>query len=270
MTVGSRPKCPRCGSTASWVLKSRRRRCAKCRFDWRPGQLPLRLSRSQWRDLLQWFVRGATSAAIAHETGLNRKRVLRALTAVRRVLATEAPEQPPRFHHASSDEERPATRRGRTRTLGLTITDGNAWAEVLSDSDADTFERYVNGPRAGTLAVPPGLLPYTAVVYRRRLYRLAAGPDASATSAFGPLEAFWAYLQRHLRSRGGVRAERLHLYLAEYSWRYNRRSLPPAAQLDELVRLLEDFRERGGTNRLAVEGFRSGIPLTRPSGKSPS
>jgi hypothetical protein len=252
------------------VLKSRRRRCAKCRFDWRPGQLPLRLSRSQWRDLLQWFVRGATSAAIAHETGLNRKRVLRALTAVRRVLATEAPEHPPRFHHPSSEHERHSPRRGRSRTLGLTMTNGSAWAEVLSEGDAETFERYVTGPRAGTPAVPPGLLPYTAVVYRRRLYRLAAGPESSGAAAFGPLEAFWAYLQRHLRSRGGVRAERLHLYLAEYSWRYNRRSWPPQAQLDELVRLLEDFRERGGTNRLAVEVPRSGNPLMGPSGKPPS
>jgi hypothetical protein len=215
-------------------------------------------------------VRGATSAAIARETGLNRKRVLRALTAVRRVLATEAPEHPPRFHHPSTDDERPATRRSRSRTLGLTITDGQAWAEVLSDADADLFERYVNGPRAGTQAVPPGLLPYTAVVHRRRLYRLTQGPEASSAAAFGPLEAFWAYLQRHLRSRGGVRAERLHLYLAEYSWRYNRRTWPPAAQLDELVRLLEDFRERGGTNRLAVESARSGDPLSRASGKPPN
>ena len=240
MTVGTKPKCPRCGSTTSWVLKSRRRRCAKCRFDWRPGQLPLRLSRSQWRDLLQWFVRGATSAAIAHETGLNRKRVLRALTAVRRVLATEAPEHPPRFHHESGEEERAAPKRGRSRTLGLTITNGSAWAEVLSESDAELVERYVNGPRAGTPAVPPGLLPYTAVVHRRRLYRLATGPEATAAATFGPLEAFWAYLQRHLRSRGGVRAERLHLYLAEYSWRYNRRSSRAPALLTELVRVIED------------------------------
>jgi hypothetical protein len=228
------------------------------------------LSRSQWRDLLQWFVRGATSAAIAHETGLNRKRVLRALTAVRRVLSTEAPEMPPRFVHQETEDARPPAKRGRGRTLGLTMTNGNAWAEVLSDADAETFERYVNGPRAGTSNVPPGLLPYTAVVYRRRLYRLSAGPEGTAPASFGPLEAFWAYLQRHLRSRGGVRAERLHLYLAEYSWRYNRRSLPPAAQLDELVRLLEDFRERGGTNRLAVEGGHSGNSLTRSSGKTPS
>jgi hypothetical protein len=212
------------------------------------------LSKPQWRNLLQWFVRGATSAAIANETGLNRKRVLRALTAVRRVLSTEAPEHPPSFHHPSGDHERHPPRPGRSRTLGLTINDGTAWAEVLPGSDAELFERYVNGTRAGTPAVPPGLLPYTAVVHRRKLYRLAAGPDTpTANAPFGSLEAFWAYLQRHLRSRGGVRAERLHLYLAEYSWRYNRRSWPPAEQLEELVRLLEDFRERGGTHRLAVE-----------------
>jgi len=38
------------------------------------------------------------------------------------------------------------------------------------------------------------------------------------------LESFWGYLKRRLAPKGGIR-ERLPLYLAEYVWRYNHRSL---------------------------------------------
>jgi hypothetical protein len=190
---------PRCGSTTSWVLKSRRRRCAKCRFDWRPGQLPLRLSRSQWRDLLQWFVRGATSAAIAHETGRTAS-VLRARTAVARA-AGESPEQPPRFHHQSSDEG-VRGRRGRAHARSL-MTNGNAWAEVLSEADADTFERYVNGPRAGTGRAAESAP--TAVISPAPV-RLAAVPGVPAEA--GPLEAFWR-ISSGTSDRQAAIAERL-------------------------------------------------------------
>jgi transposase-like protein len=39
------------------------------------------------------------------------------------------------------------------------------------------------------------------------------------------LEGFWGYIKRILAAKGGIRKERLHLYLSEYVWRYNYRKL---------------------------------------------
>src|SRR5438093_10374864 len=89
--VAPRARCPRCGNPRSWTLSGGRRRCARCRFDWRPGRLPLRLTAHAWKELLSWFVRGAPSAQIARETRLDRKRVLRALTSVRQAIMRTAP-----------------------------------------------------------------------------------------------------------------------------------------------------------------------------------
>ena len=79
-----------------------------------------------------------------------------------------------------------------------------------------------------------------AVVYRGRLYRLVESGAAGAP--FGQLEAFWAYLQRQLRATGGIRRERLGLYLAAFAWRYNHRKLSPAEQVQELLRLIRHPR----------------------------
>jgi hypothetical protein len=38
------------------------------------------------------------------------------------------------------------------------------------------------------------------------------------------LEGFWGYLKRKLVSKGGIRREKLPLYLGKYVWRYNHRN----------------------------------------------
>jgi hypothetical protein len=81
---------------------------------------------------------------------------------------------------------------------------------------------------------------YAAVIYRGHLYRLDESRGAQPTIPFGRLEAFWAYLQRQLRAKGGIRRERLPLYVAEYIWRYHHRDVSQADQLRELLRLVRE------------------------------
>jgi transposase len=228
-------QCPRCGARKSWLLKDGRRRCATCRRDWRPGRLPLRLSPPQWRTLLQWFVRDATSAEIARETRLGRKRVLRALLVVRRALLRSVPTPARRVTGTVSA---PASGRPRAAIIGIHVSDGRAWAEVIPDAEAEHLDRWLrNGRRSITRA---GLHRYSAVVHRGRLYRLDV--SGAGRVPFGPIEAFWSNLHRQLRARGGIRRERLGLYLAAFSWRYNHRKLPPAQQVNELMSLIRQHQ----------------------------
>jgi len=52
------------------------------------------------------------------------------------------------------------------------------------------------------------------------------------------LEEFFGYFKRQLVSRGGIRRERLPLYLGEYVWRYNNRKLPIKKQVKILLNLV--------------------------------
>jgi hypothetical protein len=204
-------------------LRDGRRRCADCRYDWKPGRLPLRLSAAEWRALLRWFVRGASSAEIARETRLERKRVLRALLIVRRALLRAEAHQ----------SRRPIvlSRTTRAATIGLRLIDGGVSAELISETESEQFGKWLKRKGRHPAAVPR-LQRFTAVVYRRRLYRIPH------KGGFGRIEAFWAYLQRQLRSTGGIRRQRLALYLAGYAWRYNHRRVPVDEQVRELLALL--------------------------------
>jgi transposase len=245
--------CPRCGYLKSWLLANGRRRCARCRHDWRPERMPLRLSTTQWRAVLRWFVRGLSSAHIARETRFDRKRVLRALLVVRREMSELAPPELAQMHE-HDDEERldpgkttDPPSQARLPVLGIYASHGRFWGEVVSESEAARIARALRERGTDRLELPD-IGPYTAIVYRRRLYRVPESPESGSSMPFGQVEAFWSYLQRQLRSKGGIRRSRLNLYLAEYVWRYNHRRLSPAAQVRELMELVRHHAHRGVRN----------------------
>lgn len=126
--------------------------------------------------------------------------------------------------------------RPRFAALGLSAAHGYAWAEVVPGGEAEQLGRTLRERNSRQSIVWPGLHRYTAVVYRGRFYRLAE--SGAGRAPFGQIEAFWAYLQRQLRAKGGIRRERLGLYLAEFAWRYNHRKLSPAEQVGELLTLI--------------------------------
>lgn len=198
--------------------------------------MPLRLTGRQWQAILRWFVRGLPSAQIAAETGLERKRVLRALTIVRAAILRATPEG------ALQGAERYAARRLRPRSaaFGLYAREDRLGVRVLPETVTETIRVALRARRIGELAMLPPLHDYAAVVTRNRLYRLR--PPGNGSGSFGQIEAFWSYLQRQLRARGGIRGERLALHLAEFAWRYNRRRLPPREQVRELLRAVRQSR----------------------------
>ena len=187
--------------------------------------------------MLQWFVRGGPSAEIARETGLDRKRVLRALLVVRQAMLRSSaahfrrtPRAPER-HHTGAQQ--------RVAALALHLVDGDVWAEVIPDAEAEQLGRRLRARKSRQSLAGSGL-PYSAIVYRGRLYRV---DGANAEQApFGRVEAFWAYLQRQLRSKGGIRRERLGLYLADFAWRYNHRKLARSEQVRQLLTLIRGLR----------------------------
>jgi transposase len=233
-------ECPRCGARKSWVLRDGRRRCARCRFDWKPGRLPLRLSRAEWRVLIAWFVREAPSAEIAYETGLERKRVLRALTILRGAIWRSSRRgRDGRSETEGFPRQRTVASPRRSAIIGIYAVHGDVGAEILSARELERLVSTFGERRHDAPGGAPSLERYVAVVVRGRLHRLSRAGEGRAP--FGQIEGFWAYVQRHLRTKGGIRPGRLDLYLAEFAWRYNRRRLSPPEQAQELMRLVRRY-----------------------------
>jgi transposase-like protein len=222
--------------------------------------LPLRLSRHQWTTLLRWQLRGLSGAAIARECELERKRVLRALLYVRQAMLRAVP---PAFQGTVEIDETyvggrwrnkrrlvrtRGTKRGRgastkTPVFGILCRDGQVWAQVVPDLSAQTLwpliRRHV---RRGSVVCTDALRTYTGIATKGYVHRLVQHDQGEFKSRQGThingLEGFWGYLKRRLAAKGGIRRERLPLYVAEYVWRYNHRQLSLKDQVHALMTLL--------------------------------
>jgi transposase-like protein len=53
------------------------------------------------------------------------------------------------------------------------------------------------------------------------------------------IEGFWGYLKRNLASIGGIRRDRLPLFIGEFVWRFNYRYLSHDQRVERLLKLLK-------------------------------
>ena len=208
-------------------------------------------------------MRGLPVVAIAQETGIERKRVLRALTYVRMAFQKDIPEVfsgtvevdetylggqwKNKRHSAKSG----GTKRGRgtskTPVFGILCRGGKVWAQVVPDVEARTLMPLISRwVEAGSIVCSDTWKSYTGVAAKGYVHRLVKHHKGEYSDSKGNhingLEGFWGYLKRRLAAKGGIRKERLPLYLAEYVWRYNHRNENIESQKKLIMKQLEELR----------------------------
>jgi transposase len=147
------------------------------------------------------------------------------------------------------------SKRGRGTTkqpvFGILCRNGLVWAEVVSDVEAETLlpllkQRVITG----ATVCSDTFRSYTGVAARGYIHRLVRHEQREYSDGQGNhingLEGFWGYLKRMLAAKGGVRKERLPLYLAEYVWRYNHRGLTMRCQIARVLSQLQDRYDFSG------------------------
>lgn len=257
--MGQKIRCPRCQHAKNWSVRRGKRRCAACRYEWLPRTLPLRLAPLEWRRLLRWFVLGQSAAVIAQEARLERKRVLRALILVRQAMVRDVPSVfsgtveidetylGGAWRNKRRGDRAQGTKRGRGTTkqavFGILCRGGQVWAEVVPNVEAKTLLPLLHQRvTPGSVVCSDTFTSYTGIAAGGYVHRLVDHSQVFSDrqgSHVNGLEGFWGYLKRRLAAKGGVRRERLPLYLAEYVWRYNHRRLSAPEQVRTLLKLLQ-------------------------------
>ena len=254
----SRISCPKCGHKISWSVRRSKRVCTKCRHEWNPISLPLRLTRTQWKQILKWFVLGLSSNKIAEQTGITKPRILRALMHVRLAMSKDVPDILSgtvevdetyiggQWKNKRKKQRAKGTKRGRgTRkqpVFGIYARRGMVWAEIVDDVESKTLQPLIRKKvRKGSIINSDTWKGYTGIAmqgYVHRLVKHNKGEFSNGKTHINGLEGFWGYLKRQLAAKGGIRRERLNLYLSEYVWRFNHRKMSVNDQVKKLLDIL--------------------------------
>jgi transposase-like protein len=144
-------------------------------------------------------------------------------------------------------QKRIQAKRGRgtlkTPVFGILCRGGKIWAKVVHDVEAKTLIPLIRRRvKRGSTICSDTWKSYTGIAAKGYVHRLVEHQKGEYARPKGNhingLEGFWGYLKRKLASKGGIRKERLSLYLAEYVWRFNHRHLNIKQQVDKLLSLL--------------------------------
>lgn len=266
-----RHRCPKCGHFRSWELRRGARRCRECRKEWTPPRFTVpgvRASAREWRAFLKCFLRYRTAKAVRGHFPRSHTLVLKMCRAAREAMARDVPG--PFSGTVEMDEtcvagswynkrwaqRKAGTKRGRgtgkqpvfgiyerERKLVRTWLVGDVKKRTLmpiikahvvpgSTIYSDGYQLYAQSVREG---------------YFHDSVDHAAGEYARGGVSTNAMEGFWGMPKRRLRATGGIRRERLYLYVSEEAWRYNNRALPESEKIRKLSRLLGEFGGRIAT-----------------------
>jgi transposase len=206
------------------------------------------------------FFQELSAEQIARHLNCDERQILRALLRVRQVMALDVPEV---FKGIVEVDETylggqwknkrigiraKGTKRGRgtskTPVFGILCRGGKVWAQIVPDTEAKTLQALIlKRVRRGSTICSDTWKSYTGIATKGYVHRIVKHGQGQYSNGKGThingLEGFWGYLKRKLAAKGGIRRERLPLYLAEYVWRYNHRDLTPVEKTGLIISRLK-------------------------------
>jgi len=258
-------KCKKCNGKKFWKVRRGKLRCQNCLYEFKPKIAGINLTRYQWKALLKWFLRCQSVNVVCEETGLSKYKILKALNLVRQGMARDIPgvfegivevdetylggqKKNKRKSQLKKDKKiySKESKRGFGTTkqpvFGILARNGKVHAELVDDTEAkDLIPIITKKVKSGARICSDTWRAYTGLATRGYVHRTVEHQKkeyAKGNNHINGLEGFWGYLKRQLVSRGGIRRERLPLYLAEYVWRYNNRNLSVEKQVQKLLNLV--------------------------------
>ncbi len=263
--MGNNIRCPRCNHKKKWKVRRNKFKCANCKYEWKTKNFPLRMTKTQWRKILRFYVLGLSSNKIAIETGIDKKRILRALNIVREVMIQNNPKalndklgasdpyigSQPKNRHKGTIVEASKSDLGKKKKplYGLSYRNGAIRAEIIPDMELKNILPFIKKKvKRGSLVCSDTLKRYNGIAAKGHVYRLVSH-DMHETLSKGKrrindLGRFWGYLKRNLAAKGGIRRERIPLYLAEYVWKFNNRQLSTTEKVNNILKLLYKYKSK--------------------------
>jgi transposase-like protein len=259
-----RPKCKKCGGKRFWRVRRGKVKCKNCRYEFKFKIGNLSLEIEEWKALLKWFLRCQSINVVTEETGISEYKVLKALGLVRQVMAKDIPGvfegtvevDETYLGGQKKNKNKPQLKKeeivfgpskrgfGTTKqpVFAILCRSGKVFAQVVDDTEAKDLVPIIEKKvRKGTRICSDTWRAYTGLATRGYVHRTVEHQKKEyvrGKNHINGLEGFFGYLKRQLASRGGVKRERLPLYLAEYVWRYNNRKLTVEKQIEKLLNLV--------------------------------
>jgi transposase len=248
MKIGMVIKCIACKGKQFWQLSDHRLKCKRCRSVFTPKTCLFRIKTALLSKIIEEFLLEHSTNIILARVKVSKYKLLKILTLLRIVMTKDIPsvfsgiiEVDETYLGGQMKNKRKQdklklgqNRRGfgtvKQPVFGILCRQGNVFAEIVRDIEASDLEPLiVRQVKRGSTICSDGWRAYTGLAAKGYMHRLVNHAAKEYSDGRGHhingLEGFWGYLKRKLAAKGGIRRQRLPLFLGEYVWRYNHRKL---------------------------------------------
>lgn len=240
-----RLKCRRCNNTKFWRLRNGRVRCSFCRYTFTPRT---RKDSKLLKKIIQEFLLEHSTNIILARVNISKYKLLKMLTLLRIAMTKDVPavfsgivevDETYLGGQMKNRRQKERLKLGKNRrgfgtikqpVFGILCREGKVYAEIVSDTEAKHLEPLIEKQvKIGSTICSDTWRAYTGLAAKGYVHRLVEHGKNEYSDKRGShingLEGFWGYLKRKLAAKGGIRKQRLPLYLGEYVWRFNHRNL---------------------------------------------
>jgi len=227
-------KCPKCFESRFWKTGDNRLKCKSCRYIFTPKPNPINLSSKVLNEVVSEFLLEHSTNIILERVNISKYKLLKVLTLLRILTTKDVPDV---FEGiVKLDKIQTGFDTIKQPVIGILCREGKVYAKVLPNLEQADLKFFLKNKKE-LINYSEDWQKYFGLVFKGSLYRLVPQKKHQIDA----LEGFWGYLKRKLAAKGGIRRERLPLYLGEYIWRYNYRKLTLKEQEKRLLNLVFQY-----------------------------
>lgn len=257
--------CPNCqNKTKFWRLQDRRLKCRDCGKKFSLRKRIVHLEKRLLRQIISEFVLEHSTNIILARVEISKYKLLKLLTLLRIEMTMDLPEAfdgtvevdetylGAQMRNRRAKEKRKYAGKSKSTSgfgtikqpvFGILCRSGKVWARIIDRAEAADLQPLIEKQvKRGSTVCSDTWRGYTGIASKGYVHRMVNHREKQYSDRKGShingLEGFWGYLKRKLAAKGGIRKSRLHLYLGEYVWRYNHRSLSLKEQEKLLYKLI--------------------------------
>jgi len=259
-------KCPKCKSRKFWQLADGRLKCIHCKHRFSKIKNRFLIGKRLLRKVIEEFLLEHSTNIILARVNISKYKLLKVLTLLRIAMTKDIPdvfsgivEVDETYLGVQMKNKRQTIRLklGKNRrgfgtvkqpVFGILCRAGKVYAEIVPGIEAKDLQPLIEKQvKKRSTICSDDWRGYTGLAAKGYVHRLVEHGKNEYSDKKGnhinSLEGFWGYLKRKLAAKGGIRRERLSIYLGEYVWRYNQRKLSLKEQENRLFNLIfQHFR----------------------------
>ena len=249
----SQTKCAKCFKSRFWKTKDGRLKCKNCRYVFTNKHNLANIENRVLKQVISEFILEHSTNIILERVNISKYKLLKILNLFRIKITNDRSEifegtvEVDETYMGGQMKNRRLSKRlelkqkgnGKQQSgfntikqpiFGILCRSGKIWATLIDKTEAKDLQPIIQKQvKKGSTICSDSWRAYTGIAQKGYVHRTVNHGKKEYSDKKGNhingLEGFWGYLKRKLSAKGGIRKEKLNLYLGEYVWRYNHKNL---------------------------------------------